>query len=97
MGFLQIVEYETDRPDDIDALMRASSADATSAPGFTRLAYTRDRDKPSRYMVVVEFASYSDAMANSARPETGQMANQLAALCTSGPRFHNLDVLESMP
>jgi hypothetical protein len=48
-------------------------------------------------VTIVEFPSYEEAMANSARPETDQMAKQLAALCTSGPNFHNLDVVLSMP
>jgi hypothetical protein len=32
-------------------------------------------------------------MANSARPETAAFAEKLSALCTSGPAFHNLDLV----
>jgi hypothetical protein len=97
MAYIQLVEYETDRPEEINANMRAAMDSDTGEPSFTRLAHTQDRDNPRRYVTIVEFPSYEEAMANSARPETDQMAKQLAALCTSGPSFHNLDVVLSMP
>ncbi len=96
MSFIQLIDYETDRPDEIDAQMR-SAMDAGMDMTFTRLAHTQDRDNPRRYVTVVEFPSYEEAMANSKRPETSAMADSLATLCTSGPRFHNLDVILSMP
>jgi hypothetical protein len=36
-------------------------------------------------------------MANSDKPETGEMAAKLAALCAGPPRFHNLDVITTVP
>jgi hypothetical protein len=96
MGFIQIIEYETDRAGEVDALMRETS-EHDSVPAYTRLAYGRDRDKPTRYLVIVEFPSYEAAMANSAKPETAEMAAKLTALCSSGPRFHNLDLLATLP
>ena len=96
MRFIQLMEYETTRGDEIDAKMR-ESADMPAGVGLTRLAHTRDHDNPNRYVDVVEFASYEEAMANSARPETDAMARELASLCTSGPRFSNLDVLMTAP
>lgn len=53
---------------------------------------TRDRDRPNRYVTIVEFPSYEEAMDNSRRPDTDAFATQMAALCTSGPRYYNLDV-----
>jgi hypothetical protein len=70
---------------------------AGDAPPFTRLAVTQDRDNPNRYLTIVEFPSYEAAMANSEDPGTSDFATRMAALCTSGPRFHNLDVRMSMP
>ena len=46
---------------------------------------------------VVEFASYEEAMSNSDRPETGEMAAKLASLCSGPPKFHNLDVVTTVP
>ena len=97
MAFIQIIEYETDRADEIAALMGGLNGDGGDAPGFVRLAVTQDRDNPRRYLTIVEFESYEVAMENSDRPETGEMAGKLAALCAGPPRFHNLDVVTSVP
>ena len=96
MSFVQIVEYETDHADEIDARMR-EGLESGPAMSFVRLTHTRDRGNPHRYVTIVEFPSYDAAMANSTRPETDQMAKELASLCTSGPRFYDLDVLMTMP
>lgn len=97
MSFVQVIEYETDRPDEIMALGQDQRAEMPAAPEGFRVTVTRDRDNPNRYFTIVEFPSYEEAMANSARPETDGFAQQLAALCTSGPRYYNLDVLATMP
>ena len=97
MSFIQIIDYETDRAQEIDAQMRQSMSENMGTAMFTRLEHTQDRDNPRHYMTIVEFPSYEDAMANSSRPETGEMAKQLASMCTSGPRFTNLDVKMDMP
>jgi quinol monooxygenase YgiN len=97
MAFVQIIEYETDRAADIEATMQDGMNQQQNPPGFARMAYTQDRDNPNRYFMIVEFDSYEAAMANSNAPETDAMAKQLAALCTSGPKFYNLDVKMAMP
>jgi quinol monooxygenase YgiN len=96
MSFIQIVEYETDKAAEIDTKMR-EAMDVRTESGFTRLEHTQDRDNPRHYMTIVEFPSYEAAMANSQRPETDAMAKDLAALCTSGPSFTNLDVKLDLP
>jgi hypothetical protein len=96
MAFIQIIEYETDRPDEIQALGDANMADSEMPQGF-RMAVTRDRDRPNRYFTIVEFPSYEVAMENSGRPETDKFAKAMSALCTSGPKYYNLDVQMSMP
>ncbi len=65
-------------------------------PGF-RLVVTQDRDRPNHYFTIVEFPSYEVAMETSARPETDAFAKEMAALCTSGPRYYNLDVQVTVP
>jgi hypothetical protein len=97
MGFIQIIEYETDRPDEMMALGNENMERVGDAPPFTRVTVTQDRDNPSRYLTIVEFPSYEAAMANSEDPGTSEFAARMAALCTSGPVFHNLDVRMSMP
>jgi hypothetical protein len=97
MSFIQIIEYETDRPDEIRALGEARMTEMPEpAPGF-RFVATQDRDRPNRYFSIIEFPSYEVAMENSARPDTDAFAKEFAAMCTSGPTFYNLDVLQTRP
>ena len=44
-------------------------------------------------MLMVEFASHEQGMANSGRPETGEFAAFLAGISDSALTFRNLDVL----
>jgi hypothetical protein len=97
VGFIQIIEYETDRPDEMWAIGAARMAEMTDAgPGF-RLTVTQDRDHPSRYVTIVEFPSYEAAVANNEDPATQEFARRMAELCTSGPHFGNLEVLRTFP
>ncbi|MEV5526386.1 hypothetical protein [Streptomyces prunicolor] len=93
--FVQIVDFETDRFDEMQAV--AEEADkrmAGRAGGPTHRLVLRDRNKPGHVLVVIEFDSYEDAMRNSQDPETTKMAEQMAALCTRPPSFTDCDVLD---
>ncbi len=97
MSFIQIIEYETDRADEMKALGDARMAQMPEPPAGFRLVVTQDRDHPNRYFTIIDFPSYEDAMQNSAQPETDAFAKEMAALCTSGPRYYNLDVQLTVP
>jgi hypothetical protein len=97
MSFIQIIEYETDRPDEIRKLGEAQLGRMPSTQSGFRLSMASDRDHPNRYVTIVEFPSYEEAMVNSQRPETNEYATQMAALCTKGPEYHNLDVQLTTP
>ncbi|WP_405994032.1 hypothetical protein [Streptomyces sp. NBC_00986] len=93
--FVQIVDFETDRFDEMQAV--AEEADkrmAGRAGGPTHRLVLRDRNNPGHVLVVIEFDSYEDAMRNSQDPETGTMAERMAALCTRPPSFTDCDVLD---
>ena len=96
MGFVQIIEFQTSRFDEVEALGRAIieklDDGRTSSPSRTVIA--ADRDRPGYYLNIVEFPSYEAAMENSSRPEIGEFAARLAELCDSPPTFYNLDVRE---
>jgi len=96
MSFIQIIEYETDRPDEMMAAGEKRMTESEDI-SFTRLATTVDRDNPGHYVTIVEFPSYEEAMANSAKPSTQEMAAEMAAMCTSGPTYRNLDVQYARP
>ena len=76
MGFVQIIEFQTSRLDEVEALGRDISEKLDdgrpSSPSRTTIA--ADRDRPGYYLNIVEFASYEAAMENSSRPEIGEFA-----------------------
>jgi hypothetical protein len=94
MEFVQIIEYETDRADEVRAL--SEEWRDTGQPrdaGPTRVTVCHDRDKSDHYVTIAEFASYEEAMINSKRPETHEFAMRMQALCKGEPRFVNLDMI----
>ena len=95
-GFIQIIEIQTSRFDEVEALgkeIRGRLDDGSSSSPL-RGTITADRDRPGVYLNIVEFDSYDAAMENSNRPETGEFAARLAKLCDAPPTFRNLDVSE---
>ncbi|WP_327716435.1 hypothetical protein OG381_14020 [Streptomyces sp. NBC_00490] len=95
MKFVQIIDYETDRIEEMQALGRqAEEQFAGRTDGPTHRMVLRDRSNPNRYLVVIEFDSYEEAMRNSGDPETGRFAEQMAALCTKAPTFTDCDLVD---
>jgi quinol monooxygenase YgiN len=93
-GFVQIIEIQTSRIDEIEALVESMRArrEAQGGPTPQRATLTADRDRPGHYLNVIEFDSHESAMENSRRPDTSEFAEQLAKLCDGPPTFRNLDV-----
>jgi hypothetical protein len=69
--------------------VQSSEGKRAAGQGFTG----RDRDEPGKYVDVIVFPSYEEAMRNSDLPETQAMAGKMASLCDGGVTFHNLDVV----
>ncbi|WP_426563482.1 putative quinol monooxygenase [Angustibacter sp. McL0619] len=95
-GFIQIIEFRSSRWDELQALAQefedSRTAAGASGSSPTKIHVVADRDDPGRFLNIVEFESYEAAMENSQRPETGDFASKMAALCDGPPTFHNLDV-----
>ena len=91
-AFVQLIEIHTQRVEEVDALASewaaAIGADRTARWGIT----VADRDHPNRYLHIVQFPSYQEAMANSTHPATARFAEQLEKLCDEPASFTNLDV-----
>ncbi len=66
--FVQIIEFQTSRIEEIEALGRPSRTEGSTAPTFRRILATADRDRPGTYLTIVEFDSYESAMENSGGP-----------------------------
>jgi hypothetical protein len=91
-GFVQIVEYDTSRIDEVKALGEEMQAQGDPGP-VRRVTVVADRDRPNHYSSIIEFDSYDDAMANNDRPQTMEFAGKMMQLCDGPPTFHNLDVV----
>ena len=90
-GFVQIIEMQTSRIDEFEALIDELRSQPGPSP-VVRAMIAEDRDRPGYYLNIVEFESYEKAMENSNKPETAAMAERMAALCDGPPKFYNLDV-----
>jgi len=95
MSFVQIIQFETTKIDEIRQLDEEWYTKTAGHRTVRREILTRDRSNPDRYMAIVEFDSYEEAMANSSREDTEEMAGRIAALCDN-VRFYNLDVIGSV-
>ena len=93
-GFVQVIEFRTNRVEELQALAD-EMASGPGPQGALRGTVTQDRDRPGWYFNIVEFDSYESAMANSNRPEVSAFAARMAALCEEPPRFYNLDVKQT--
>jgi quinol monooxygenase YgiN len=91
MAFIQVIDFESDRGDELQRLMD-EWRDATEGRRSTISVSTyQDRDRRDHYVTIVEFPSYEQAMENSSLPETQGFSARMAALCKGDPRFVNLD------
>ena len=96
-GFTQIIEMQTSRIDEVEALIRElrNRLDDGRSSAPRRGTIMADRDRDGFYLSIVEFDSYETAMENSNRPEVSEYAGRLAKLCDAPPKFYNLDVRET--
>ncbi|WP_405711891.1 ester cyclase [Streptomyces xanthophaeus] len=93
MTFVQVIDYETMRFDEMNALIDRWAEQSSGKRTATHTMIGQDREARNHYVDMVEFASYEDAMRNSQLPETDRMFQEMVALCEGMPKFMNLDVV----
>ncbi len=93
MTFVQVIDYETSRFDEMNALIDRYTEQTSGRRTVTHTMIGRDRDAGTHYVDLVEFPSYEEAMKNSRLPETDLMFQEMVALCEGMPTFMNLDVV----
>lgn len=96
MPFIQIIEFRTSRFGEVDQLGKDWEAAVGSDTTARRRILVRDRNDADRYLNIVYFDSYEEAMRNSEHPVTQEFAAKLAALVDGAPTFSNLDVVEEV-
>jgi hypothetical protein len=94
MAFVQIIEFHTDKLDQIRSGGEVYEKDLAGKHKVRRRVVAEDRDHPGRYFLMAFFDSYEDAMQNSAMPETDALSKKLAALVDGPPSFSNLNIIE---
>jgi hypothetical protein len=95
MKFVQIIEFETEHLEEMQQVLdEAGQRNADRAGGPTHSMLLKDRDKPNRYLALIEFESFEEAMRNSDDPETTRMAERLNALSIGERVYTNCDVLD---
>jgi quinol monooxygenase YgiN len=91
-GFVQIMEFDTSKIEEVDALGRKLQVELGDKFLAQKATTTEDRERPGHYCVVVEFDSYEDAKNNSENPLTSKYSEEMRALLDGPPTFRNLDV-----
>ena len=95
-GFVQIMEFDTSKIDEVEALARELQAAQGDKFLARRATVTEDRERRGHYYVIVEFDSYEEAMRNSDDPATTKYSERLGTLVQGPPTFRNLDVVSVM-
>ncbi|MFF4101089.1 ester cyclase [Streptomyces sp. NPDC001903] len=93
MTFVQIVDYETSKPEAVNEVIDRYLAKTKGKRTVSHSVVGRDRESDTHFLDIVEFPSYEAAMKNSHLPETDTMFQEMMALCDGMPRFTNLDVV----
>lgn len=93
MAFIQLIEFSTSQPGEVERLGEQWRADTEGKRTVRRTFTCLDRDQPGRFMVIAEFDSYESAMENSNLEETEDLAEALAKLADGSLVFRNLDVM----
>jgi hypothetical protein len=94
MKFVQIVQFQSSKIDEVGKLGDAYEAEIGSDNKARRALLTEDRDNPGTYLQIIFFDSYEEAMANSNHPATQKIAEGMGKLADGAPTFYNLDVIE---
>jgi len=95
-GFVQIMEFDTSKVAEVDALSRQMQDERGDALLARRGTIAADRERPGHYYLIVEFDSYEEAMKNSEDPVTGKYSAMMGELLDGPVTFHNLDVVSVM-
>jgi hypothetical protein len=94
MAFVQIIEYRTSKAAEMQAVSDEWEKATEGKRKAGRRILCQDRDNPERYVLVVFFDSYEDAMKNSALPETDSLSKKMMSFADGPPTFYNLDVVD---
>jgi hypothetical protein len=76
MAFVQTIEFRTSRPDEMRKAVGEWEEATEGKRKMGRRVLCQDRDNPGRYLNIVFFESYEEAMQNSSLPETDALSKR---------------------
>jgi hypothetical protein len=94
MAFVQIIEFRTSKPDEMQAVADEWVEATEGKRKARRRVLCKDRDNEGRYVNIVFFDSYEEAMENSAMPETDRFSKKMMGFADGPAKFYNLDVVD---
>ena len=94
MKFIQVIEFDSDKIDEMRKLGDEWEAKAAGTSKARQRVMCEDRDKPGHYVNIVFFDSYEEAMENSNNPVTQEFSQKMMGLAPGGAKFYNLNVLD---
>lgn len=94
MGFIQVIEFRSDRIDEFRTLEDEWEERITADMTARRSILCEDRNDRGRYFQIVFFDSYESAMENSERPTTQEFAGRMASIASGAPNFFDLDIVD---
>lgn len=95
MGFIQLVEFTTDKIDEMRKLADQYQKDSEGKRKVSKGTLCVDRNQAGHYVVVAEFESPEAAQENSNLAETQEFAKKMDDLAGGSTRFRDLEVLDS--
>jgi hypothetical protein len=93
MAFVQIMSYTTTKRDEMDAATRRWVTDTEEVRRVRRRLLLRERGTDDRFVEVLFFDSYEDAMHNSFLPATAVLASEADRLTEDGLSFRDLELV----
>jgi hypothetical protein len=102
MKFAQMINFRTDDPDGVIALMAETDRAQATADimGYIGARLVANRDDPGSYIIIAEFAEVDgdltaaeEAELNNLREETERFADQLRQLVEGEPEWVHFDEL----
>jgi hypothetical protein len=94
VAFVQIIEFRTSQLDEMRIVGEQWDRATEGKRKARRRVLCQDRDHPGRYLNIVFFDSYEEAMENSSLPETDTFSKKMMNFAEGPPTFHNLEVEE---
>jgi len=92
--FVQLMEYQTSKPDEVQRLHDEWKQATQGKRNARRTLVTKHHGDGDRFCELVFFDSYDDAMENSKLPETQEFAKRFRDAVDGEVTYFDLDVLD---